>query len=323
MKKDNNVLYEKIMHNISKSLKYILNEDTYNFDIVDYQDEENDPIDNHILNQSLNVVKPKTLKELKKIVAERISKNPENPNLYDIDTSLITNMTGLFSDQVILDKKFNNYNDSYSTFNQYFKWYGIESEQIKNLSLASFNTSNVSSMAYMFNNCKWLENINLSSFDTSNVADMSGMFNECQSLVKIDLSNFDTSNVTDMSYMFKGCMSLNELDLTKFDTSYVNNMRSMFERCHSLTKLDLSSFNTINVRNMDEMFFYCDNLIKLDLSGFDTSNVINMTKMFAWCKALPKLDLSNFNMMNTDETTCAHMFLGCDSLKSTQLKIFR
>jgi hypothetical protein len=39
---------------------------------------------------------PKTLDELKKLVVNRIKENPEKPYLSDIDTSKITDMSGLF-----------------------------------------------------------------------------------------------------------------------------------------------------------------------------------------------------------------------------------
>ena len=94
MKRDNKTLYEKIMRNISKNLKHILDENIQRFDVTDYQDDE--IMDNQIVDNTLYTVKPETLKELKKIVAKRIYENPECPLLNDIDTSLIDNMIGLF-----------------------------------------------------------------------------------------------------------------------------------------------------------------------------------------------------------------------------------
>ena len=52
------------------------------------------------------------------------------------------------------------------------------------------------------------ELIDLSSFNTTKVTDMSFMLNNCSSLKSIDLSSFNTTNVTDMYDMFYGCSSL-------------------------------------------------------------------------------------------------------------------
>ena len=47
-------------------------------------------------------------------------------------------------------------------------------------------------------------------WDTSKVTNMKGMFNECNNLINLDL-NFDTSNVTDMGWMFNLCYELKEI----------------------------------------------------------------------------------------------------------------
>lgn len=75
--------------------------------------------------------------------------------------------------------------------------------------------------------------------DTSNVTSMRYMFQECASLTTI--SQLDTSNVTSMGYMFFGCYSLTTIPL--IDTSKVTYMDFTFYNCPSLTtipQLDLS-----------------------------------------------------------------------------------
>lgn len=86
-------------------------------------------------------------------------------------------------------------------------------ENKRNLTNIDFNnvdTSNVTNMNCMFNQCYKLTSLNLSNFDTSKVTDMHGMFSNCQSLTNLDLKNFNTSNVTDMEYMFMYCYKLTE-----------------------------------------------------------------------------------------------------------------
>ena len=191
---------------------------------------------------------------------------------------------------------------------------------IAGLDLSSFNTSNVTNMPQMFRNCSSLINLDLSGFNTSKVTSMSYMFSDCSSLISLDLSNFNTSNVTSMSSMFNGCSALTKLNLDNFNTSNVTNMNLMFQGCSSLTSLDLSSFNTSNVTNMSSMFQSCSSLTSLDVNNFNTVNVTDMNKMFYACRTLTELDLSNFNTSKV--MTMLGMFYNCSSLTSLDLGNF-
>ena len=164
------------------------------------------------------------------------------------------------------------------------------------LNLSNFDTSKMTDMSWMFDNCLILTTLDLSNFDTSNVTNMSYMFSKCQSLTSLDLSNFDTSKVTDMSYMFSYCSRLISLDLSSFDTSNVTDMSYMFEDCSGLTLLDLSNFNTENVTDMHYMFKYCDSLTTINVSNqWNTDSVKFSIKMFKKCYSLP-----NFNQDKTN-----------------------
>mgnify|MGYP001779308285 CR=1 len=112
----------------------------------------------------------------------------------------------------------------------------------------------------MFLGWKNLKILEIINWDTSNVTSMSSMFNDCLSLTSLDVSSFDTSKVTYMNSMFSNCSSLTSLDLSSFDTSNVTSMGIMFSNCSSLTSLDLSNFNTSNVTAMDYMFNPCNKL---------------------------------------------------------------
>ena len=48
--------------------------------------------------------------------------------------------------------------------------------------------------------------------NTTNVTDIKGMFQNCTSLTSLDVSSFDTSNVTSMEVMFYNCRNLTSLD---------------------------------------------------------------------------------------------------------------
>jgi len=162
--------------------------------------------------------------------------------------------------------------------------------------LSNFDTSKMTDMSWMFDNCLSLTTLDLSNFDTSNVTNMSYMFSKCQSLTSLDLSNFDTSKVTDMSYMFSYCSRFISLDLSSFDTSKVTDMSYMFEDCSGLTLLDLSNFNIENVTDMHYMFKYCDSLTTINVSNqWNTDSVKFSIKMFKKCYSLP-----NFNQDKTN-----------------------
>ena len=191
---------------------------------------------------------------------------------------------------------------------------------LTSLDVRNFDTSNVTDMSSMFYLCIRLTSLDVSKFDTSNVTDMSRMFYDCRSLTSLDLSNFDTSKVTDMSDMFENCSSLTSLDISSFDTSNVTDMIWMFSKCSSLTSLDVSNFDTSQVTNMWSMFAECSSLTSLDVSNFDTSKVTEMSDMFRSCYSLTSLDVSSFDTSNV--TSMGSMFYYCKSLTSLDLTNF-
>ena len=119
-----------------------------------------------------------------------------------------------------------------------------------------FHTVKPKSTAYWFADDS---NSILSSIDglqyvnTSEVTDMSSMFQNCKSLTTLDLSRFNTKNVTSMANMFSGCTGLTSLNVSEFNTSNVTNMEGMFANCGA-QKLDLRSFKTAKVTKADRMF---------------------------------------------------------------------
>lgn len=177
------------------------------------------------------------------------------------------------------------------------------SEEI--LGLDNFNTSNVEDMAFMFNASKATE-LDLSNFDTSNVTTMSHMFSD-SSVEEINVSNFNTASVTDMSSMFENIAA--EISVDNFDTSAVTTMANMFKNT-SGTTLDLSGFDTSKVTNMEGMFYNAE-FEEINTSSFDTSAVTNMKDMFRINRSIQgvsTLDISNFDMSNV--TDMSYMLSG-------------
>ena len=132
--------------------------------------------------------------------------------------------------------------------------FNIPIQELKELKLSSFDTSNVENMANLFVYCKELVRIDISNFNTSKVNNMYSMFGGCESLEEIDVSNFDTYNVKNMLYMFSNCKNLKELDLTSFDTRNVEEMQSMFEGCDSLERVVVSDKFVLRNCTVEELF---------------------------------------------------------------------
>lgn len=181
--------------------------------------------------------------------------------------------------------------------------------------LEYLNTSQVTNMQCMFQNCESLEALDLSTFNTENVTNMYGMFQFCKSLKSLNLSSFNTSKVKQMEYMFKNCESLTALDLSRFNTENVKDYEYMFHSCKSLTALDLSSFNSKEILNTSCMFSGCFALKTLDISSFDTSKTTDMPSMFSECYALETIYASS--AFTTDNVkNDSYMFSNCKKLKN-------
>lgn len=91
-------------------------------------------------------------------------------------------------------------------------------------------------------------------FDTTAVTDMNQMFDNCPLLT--DIPSFSTSNVTTFNLMFRNCTSLEASPL--YDTSNATILAGMFEGCTSLKTVPL--FNTSKATTMNLMFDGCVNV---------------------------------------------------------------
>lgn len=180
--------------------------------------------------------------------------------------------------------------------------------------LEYLNTSEVTNMVYLFQDCYKLTDIDVSHFDTAKTTQMSGMFKNCRGISTVDVTHFNTSKVYTMMSMFEGCSKLTSVDVTGFDTSNVTHTQSMFKGCSILPAVDVTHFNTAKLKNMSYMFSGCAKLTSagLDVSNFNTSSVETMEGVFESCVGLTTLDVSHFNTSNV--TTMALMFNGCKNL---------
>ena len=169
------------------------------------------------------------------------------------------------------------------------------SGSLKTLDLNFANMQNTS-LESAFNSFEKLETVRLATSGSTELTSTAHMFFDCRSLRTIDLSRgFDTSQVTDMQWMFGHCFALTSLDLgSGFDTSSVTNMRFMFEWCSSLASIDFGSkFDTSSVTNFYHMFYCCGNLKDVAVSRFDLRSATNIGGMFEYCKKLNSVAFAN------------------------------
>lgn len=240
-------------------------------------------------------------------------------NCTDIDVSNLKvdtadSLQAMFAEDVNLQKitgldKFNtsNVTDMYGMF-QDCKL--LTDDIISNI--VKWNTSKVTDMTYMFWNCKALTSIPVGNWKTSSVTKFNFTFDNCSNLKTLDVSKWDTSKATSMEYMFTNCSSLTNLDVSNWNTSNVTDMSDMFQDCSNLTNLDVSKWDTGKVTDISWMFHTCSSLDNLDISNWNTSNVTNMSALFTGCKALTDLDVSDWNTSKV--TNMSYLFNGCSGL---------
>ena len=203
--------------------------------------------------------------------------------------------------------------------------------------LEYLNTSNVTNMHAVFDDCSSLTSLDLSTFDTHKVTDMRGMFYGCTSLITLNVTSFNTSNVRLFNSMFNNCTALKSIDVSNFDTRNATSLRMMFRNCISLEALEIRNFETPNVTDMYHVFsglrlpgidlskmntekvetmeglFYKTAFSSLDLSGFNTSQVKNMYMMFTNSSNLQTIYVGD-GWSTSNVTDGRNMFSNCNSL---------
>jgi len=198
--------------------------------------------------------KPKTksglIKAIKKEIYE-VQGTPDNPNwnadLNCIDTGLITDMSGLFSDY--------QYRYKLDKFNG---------------DISKWNVSNVEDMSEMFSGSLFNEDI--SNWDVSNVQNMSSMFRK--SKFNRDISKWDVSNVENMELMF--CCSNFNQNISNWNIKNVKFLTRMFYK--SKFNQDISNWNVSNVINMLGMFKESE--FNQDISNWKINKNCNIFNLF-------------------------------------------
>ena len=156
--------------------------------------------------------------ELRDLI-EYIIKNFGNDcNLNWIDTSNVTNMSGIFE-----KTKFNGNISQWDVSNVIDMSY-MFSDSTFNKDISQWDVSKVINMEYMFSYSVF--NQDISNWNVGNVKNMCSMF--WGSLFNNDISQWDVSNVIDMSWMFENSKFNN--DISQWDVSNVKT-RDVFQKC--------------------------------------------------------------------------------------------
>ena len=138
---------------------------------------------------------PTNRKELLTIIRDRISKEGPDCDLNDIDTSLVTDMSGLF-----FNLKFNGNISNWDTSNvkdMSDMFYGVKF----NPDISNWNVSNVENMCRMFAHSTF--NGDISNWDVRKVKNMALMFS--RSKFNQDISNWKLNKDCNTSYIFTDC----------------------------------------------------------------------------------------------------------------------
>ena len=232
--------------------------------------------------------------------------NLEKINLSKLDTSNVSSMQSMFSKcEHIKSIDISNFDTSkVTTMRGMFGTNNGDNMLEEIIGIEDIDTTSLTDISVMFQNCSNLEKLDLSKWDTSKVTEMNNIFYGCTNLTELKINTWNTSNVVDMKLMFTGCLSLEELDWSSFDTSNVTNMRGMFSSNidsyydqMSLKKIKgIEDFNTSNVTDMRGLFFGNANITTLDLRKWDTSKVTTMRSIFTRCLNLKNLYISNWDV---------------------------
>ena len=231
------------------------------------------------------------------------------------DTSLVTDMSYMFAGTYNLEYLDLSNFDTSSVTNM-FKMF-INSDKIQVLNINNWDTSKVEDMSSMFEGATNLIGLNLSGWDVSSVKNMANMFKDTTNMIELNLNGWNASSVTDMSYMFYQDENLETLDTRNWNTSSLTNMQYMFSGCKKISELNLESFDTSNVTNMHMLFSGMWNLTKIDLNNWNTSNVLYMAGMFQYNYSLEELNLSGWDTSKV--TNMSSMFWNDSKLKDLDL----
>jgi surface protein len=213
------------------------------------------------------------------------------------------------------------------TFNEYYNFpEGTNASFLFPISFYDTVEPNFPCPANMSNAFYNYQGNSIPELDTSNVTNMGGMFNNCSNFISLDLSSWNTSKVTNMSFLFSSCKNLTSIiGIEDWDVSKVTTMQSLLYSCDKITSIDfMETWDTTNVTNMTDMFFKiqaieripafrCDNLNMASYSGFFSyTELKNITSLGGFINLKCSL-ISDYNLKklpNLNYQSCINVLNG-------------
>ena len=156
--------------------------------------------------------------------------------------------------------------------------FGFGQPNTFNEPIDQWDTSSVTSMAYMFAGCDYF-NQPLNSWDVSAVTSFDRMFYEAKAFNQ-PLDSWTTSSATTMSSMFEDAFKFNQ-PIGTWDVQNVESLVRMFSRAFDFDQ-ELKDWDVSAVTDMRFMFWYAT-AFNQDISGWNiggSNPVTDMTKMF-------------------------------------------
>lgn len=143
--------------------------------------------------------------------------------------------------------------------------------------LDTWDTSNVTNMATLFQVCANMEDFNgVQNWNTSKVTTTEWMFNNCYNLQAIDLSMWDMRLNTSIRYMFNRNYQLKSINVSNWDLQSCTTADRFVQLTTSLKSLDLSTWkNTGNITTYANFLYNSSVIEYLDISSLDTTSVTN------------------------------------------------
>jgi len=230
---------------------------------------------------------PKSRIELYEIILDFVSEvKPNEGDVVDlnwIDTSKITDMSGIFQDAKLIKYDYD---------------------------LTYWDVSKVTNFSEMFWSCEYFTGKTIEKWNVSKGQDFTHMFYQCHSL-NCNFGSWDMKNARLTDFMFEACYEFEGKGLEKWKTSNLTDTHGMFLYCKELNA-NLSGWDVKNVKDMAFMFDECKSFEGKGLDKWKPQNIVKTKCMFKQCVKL-KCNLDSWKpyIKRIQFFDMTNMFVGC------------
>jgi len=182
----------------------------------------------------------------------------------------------------------------------------------------TWDTGNVVQFSRMFHNAENLKNIDVSNWNTSNAMYLDGLFKGCSNLTSdvIDVSKWNVEKVTTIDAMFARASGFTgSIGLENWYMPALTTMEMTFSSTN-FESLNLNKWMPEKLENMYQTFLH-SGVKNLDMSQWTTPNLITLQGTFMGTKNLTSLDLSKWNTSKVESMLQAFKDSGIQSLNAT------